>query len=418
MGLFSFARSVGSAFVSAAKSVYDTARNIAVKAIDWLADEAETFVGTVKETWRKVRPVLQRIKPYFAVAATAAKNAGFPWLSAAIVAVDTALTALMKLENSPVLQKLEKAINWAIQRARELRKKMNTEEEAQARRHKKTFEEARARLPEAARHGLDLAALVNDYVLATAGVDNLLEAGELQSFDHYLRLRATQKLLRSAEHKLEKARDIADISADDVFLVKVASDLIAPEPTLSAADTDRLDAIIAARHGKKLLPFVFEELTKAWDVALQADEKQWQADNQRLAREQVLLRRLETARKLGDLAPDEAAMLAELQSTVPALKAQADSLAKRNRERRNYVYASEGFMQMLEKSAEQLASEDRAYLLRQGSEVGTILIDCAQNGKAWEALSEDQQMLIIDFANIFEEECRARSGELEVESRA
>ena len=111
-------------------------------------------------------------------------------------------------------------------------------------------------------------------------------------------------------------------------------------------------------------------------------------------------------------------MLAELQSAVPALKASNDQLAKLNRERRNYVYASEGFMQLLEKTEEELIAEDRAYLIRQGSEVGMILIDCAQNGRPWDALSEDQQSLIIDFANIFEEDCHARGKELEVEGHA
>ena len=41
-----------------------------------------------------------------------------------------------------------------------------------------------------------------------------------------------------------------------------------------------------------------------------------------------------------------------------------------------------------------------------------IIIECAQHGKQWEELSESEQFLIIDFANIFEEASRARAARL------
>lgn len=41
-----------------------------------------------------------------------------------------------------------------------------------------------------------------------------------------------------------------------------------------------------------------------------------------------------------------------------------------------------------------------------------IIIDCAQHGKRWEELTEDEQSLIIDFANIFEEASRERASRL------
>lgn len=414
----SFVSSAVSTVASAVSKGFDAAREIAGKAIGWLADEAETFVGSVKETWKKVRPVLAAIKPFFGKAADIAFSANLPWLGRAIVLLDKALTELLKLENSPILKRLDSAIQWAIRWAREFKARMTAEEAAEARRHRKTFEEAATTLPQQVKREIDLASLINNYALASEGVESLLEAGEIADFDHYLRLRATQKLLRMAEETLRAATAVEDISDDDIFLVKIASALIAPAPIMTDAEGEHLDRIIQKRHQKNLLPFVFEELTKAWDIALQADEKRWEFDNRRVAKDRVLLRQLETQQRLGALAPEEVSMLSELQGTMPEQTAALAALEKLNRERRNYVFASEGFLQMLEKTEAQLASEGKSYVISQGREIGMILIDCAQHGKPWDALTADQQSLIIDFANIFESESHARGNLLEVEGRA
>lgn len=411
-------RSVVSAVATGARKVYETAREVAGKAIEWLADEAETFVGSVKETWKKVRPVLAAAKPYFKDAAVFAFKHKLPWLAAAILVLDRALTELFKLENSPVLKRLDAAIQWSIRWAREFKSRMTETEAAEARRHRETFAEAQASLPPQVKREIDLASLINDYALACEGVEAMLETNEIADFDHYLRLRATQKLLRMAEDTLRSAKEVESISDDDIFLVKTASALIAPTPTMTQLEGEHLDQIIQKRYQKNLLPFVFEELTKAWDLALQADEKRWELENRKVAKDRVLQRQLETQQLLGELSPEEAAMLAELQATVPGLTAATEALAKLNRERRNYVYASEGFLQLLEKSEEQLASEDKTYLISHGRDVGMILIDCAQNGKPWDDLTAEQQSLIIDFANIFETESHARGNLLEVEGHA
>ncbi|MNW04057.1 hypothetical protein D3C71_2000860 [compost metagenome] len=65
---------------------------------------------------------------------------------------------------------------------------------------------------------------------------------------------------------------------------------------------------------------------------------------------------------------------------------------------------------MLEKNPEDFA--DKEYLLNDSSAAGMIIIECAQHGKQWEELSESEQFLIIDFANIFEEASRARAARL------
>ena len=88
---------------------------------------------------------------------------------------------------------------------------------------------------------------------------------------------------------------------------------------------------------------------------------------------------------------------------------------KRNVEREHYISATEGFLQLLEKTPEQLHADDQEYLLTQGQEVGKLLIECAQNGTRWDKLSDQQQSLIADFANVFREDSIKRGEELEVE---
>ena len=77
---------------------------------------------------------------------------------------------------------------------------------------------------------------------------------------------------------------------------------------------------------------------------------------------------------------------------------------------RNYVFAAEGFLQMLEKEPEDFI--DKEYLFEDSATAGMIIIECAQFGKKWEELNKEEQMLIIDFANIFEKASRSRVKEL------
>jgi hypothetical protein len=88
-------------------------------------------------------------------------------------------------------------------------------------------------------------------------------------------------------------------------------------------------------------------------------------------------------------------------------------LAKQERECAIIFFASEGFLQILEKEVEELEAEGKGYLVAEGLRVGMIIIDCAQRGKSWEELLPEEQELIIAFSNIFEEANRERVAQLE-----
>ncbi|MEJ2795882.1 hypothetical protein WAE56_20975 [Iodobacter sp. LRB] len=410
--LFSIAKSVVSTTTKIVNTAWKKTKEVAVEAVSWMADKAESFVAKVKETWAIVKPYIQKITPLLSKIANAVP---IPWLKATILAIEKGLTALLMLENSPILKKVEEAINWAISLARKLKEAFFSEKETQeAQAHKEAFEEAAQHVQQGSEgaKAIQLAAMLNDYVLVQSAIKKIIDTDSIADFEHYLRLRATQKLLDSVEKTLSAAQHFDEISLDDIFLIKAGAKLLAEKPVLSDEEVIYLDNIIYDRHQKKLIPFVFEEMVIAWGHNLSELEHKWTNSNKEYSKEKVLHRRLETAKKLSELNSEEEEMLKELSISTPKLKSELDALAKRTREMSNYIFAAEGFLQVLEKTPEELEEEDKGYLAEEGGRVGMIIINCAQNGKTWEALDEEEQSLIIDFANIFEEESKKRVEKL------
>lgn len=418
MGFFSDCWSaikrVGSAAVEVVRTTFDNVREKARDALDWMATKAESFVGKVKEVWSKVKPFIANVvRPALKIAAEWATAAlpTFPWVATAIRAFDKALEALLNWEKSALAKQVKAAVEWVIAKAKMLRDIfLNDEEMEQATAHEEVLREAREDVRGEAGRALDLATLITQYAQLSTRIQQVLENNNISDFDHYLRLRASQKLLKDTEQRLIHAQDLEAINRDDLFLVEIGAELLKANPLVSDDQAVRLDEVIHARFGKKLIPFVFEELIMAWGCNLEQQEKDWKTLSESVARLQVQERQLKISQNLGEPSAEDKATLADIQARLPALKAQLDQLRKRNQEMRNYVYAAEGFLQVLEKQPEDFA--DDAYLLNDSQEVGMIIIDCAQHGKRWEELTEDEQSLIIDFANIFEEASRERAGRL------
>ena len=122
-----------------------------------------------------------------------------------------------------------------------------------------------------------------------------------------------------------------------------------------------------------------------------------------------MLKSLLLARDIqNELSVEEASQLENLQKEVPVGQQQLDALATKQRDIERYVGAAEGFLQLLEKTEEEIEREDRSYLLEDGVVVGKLLIDCAQNDRSFDMLSQDQQSLLTDYANVFGREAQSR----------
>ena len=87
------ARAVGSVVSSVASTVKNVAskawektKEVVAKAVNWMAEKAETFVGSVKKVWQSVRPFIDtHVRP---LVQAAAKIAPWPWLKGALTALD------------------------------------------------------------------------------------------------------------------------------------------------------------------------------------------------------------------------------------------------------------------------------------------------------------------------------------------
>lgn len=428
--------SVGSAVSSVASAVggvvsaaYNAAKDVAGKAVGWLAEKAEGFVDGVKKVWETVKPYVAQIRTVLKTAAAATANV-FPWLSGALVLLDKGLGALTAFENSPIAKKVQQAIDWSIklaQRWQNNKTENNLEEQQeherltekeliQAKKHQEDlrFAEREVVSPEQ-RHQLELASVFNDFEIARADLEKTIQSAP-EDFEHYLRLRATQKLLAMTEKKFRTAKTVDDVSADDIFLVRIASDLIKASPELSKNAAVRLDRVLTELHGKKLLPFVFEELIASWAKRADVLGKQWTQDNKALSKETTLYKYLLGAKEIqSELSADEMQQLAALEADLPKQKEALTSLATRQRDMERYVGAAEGLLQVLEKTPEQIEAEDRTYLLEESTHIGKLLIECAQTDTPFSQINKEDQSLLTDYANIFKNESKARmKGLLEV----
>ena len=180
----------------------------------------------------------------------------------------------------------------------------------------------------------------------------------------------------------------------------------------------RLDGILKQSHGKTLQSFIYEELVAAWvnqssELGVELTEMQTL-----LAKGKTDLRRLQIAKRVqNELDAQEDAELAALEKSVPELEREWEAANTRKRDVERYADAAEGFLQMLEKSPEQLEQEDRLYVVEDGEIVGRIIIDVAEKKTPFGSLSADDQAVITDFANIFHAQAKQRmKAVLEIEA--
>lgn len=401
-----------SSFVSKVSSAISTVvkkgKEIAAKAIGWLADEAETFVGDVQKIWRTVQPYISKARATLLVAA---KSVPWPWAKGLALGLERALAFVEQLDKHPVAENLQKAVDWVIRMAREIKTKILDDLEIKtAEQNAKDIAEAMSLVPEEEKQALKASELVNSYLLVKAKVARAVSQNSIKSFEHYLRIRAAQKLLGGYQQIMDNLQSIENVDPDLFFIIEASEELISDQPHLSESQAERLDVVTIKLFGKPLVPFVFEEMIIAWALDVDAIEQQWAVLNKDLAKDKVMRRRLELSQGIEPLTAEEQVYLANLVVSTEKDSQTLHALDTTAREKRNYVYASEGFLQLLEKDEATLIEEDREYLAEEGGQVGMLLIECAQNGRPWASLSQDERALITDFANIFKTDCKARGA--------
>lgn len=414
----SFVSSVGSSIGRAASSVWNSAKEMGSRALNWMAEKAENFVGNIKDVWNNVKPFLTHIQVAVRAAATATATT-WPWLSGALLVLDKGIEYLKTIDSSPIMQKINKAIEWAIHAAKTYKnhKEANAaseytdEELKEAQKHQETLQFAERETPnQETQNAIAFASLINDYRISSTLVSKTINDNNVSDFTHYLRLRATQKLLVLSEKRFSEAKTIDDLSADDIFIVRIASDLIKSDPKLSSEAAQRLDRLLAARYKTKLAPFIFEEMIASWNKQADTAQQNWKNNSTELSALKTQKKRLQISERIqeGGLDPAEQEQLIDLNKRIPEIEDRLQTAETEQRDLDTYVGAAEGFLQLLEKDPDQLEKEGRIYLLEKGTKVGEILISCAQNKTSFESLNDNEKILLTDYSNIFKEEAATR----------
>jgi len=411
--LCSVASSAWKTTKSAVSSAWETTKSVATKAVSFLAEKGEAIVETIKKVWKTVKPYIAKVRDGLKAAAKAV-GVKFPWLSAGLLFIEKALHAIEKFSDSKLAKKIDDAIRTILKMAKGMHEKyLNKKEMEEAIQREEDLKKAESFVEGDEKDAILVSKMLNAYMMISTSIQNILtEKVSLVDFEHYLRLRAAQKLLLIAEDALSTAQSLKDITPDDLFIIDMGQNLIKDNPSLSDEEASRLDSIICSKHNKKLLTFVFEEMIVSWSANLNELEAEWVIKNKAVAKMKVSLRSLENEQMLVELSKEATEELVALKAKLSGEIERVGLLEKRKREKGNYIYAAEGLLQTIEKSPEELEAEDKDYLIDDSSVIGKLIIDCAQYGKKWEKLTEEEQSLISDYSNIFEESCKQRTKEL------
>ena len=178
-------------------------------------------------------------------------------------------------------------------------------------------------------------------------------------------------------------------------------------------DALKLDRIIKRRfNGKSLLPFVFEELVYSWTLKLNQMEQEWDSLNKDISKLKTSLRQLKIKGQIEKLSILEEADIIKLSEDIRDNSYLLNEKQISNRSMKTYILAAEGFLQILEKTEDYWIEQDKEWILEDSQEVGLLIIECAENNKPWDELTDDQQSIISDFANIFAEDSKQRRKEM------
>lgn len=416
--VISTGKAVGNAIIKGGQAVeriaskaFGIAKNMAVKACDWIAEKGERFIDNAKEVYKTVKPYLEKARPFMNSAAMMVAPM-FPWAAAGLVFVGKVLDHLFALENSEIAQLLEHTIEGVIKTSQVIKERYLTNEEMEAARgYQKTLKQVLDMdLEEKQEKAIALIEMLNNYALLKNDLKDALDQGVVD-FQQYLKLRAVQKLLDEATNKLTQSRDIADINNDDIFIVNIAQAMLRSSE-LSPDDAIRLDEIVNDRFGKSLIPFVFEELMAVWVKKQKTLEKEWEVCSQEVSTQKVCKTRLEVQQKTSELTQEEKQTYEKLLTRLNGLETKLTRLDKERRSMKSYLYAAEGFLQILEKDEETLIKEDKDYLIDDSTQIAGIIIRVASNNIDWDCLTQEEQSLITDYANIFSKEGDIRAQKL------
>lgn len=406
----SFCSRVASSVASGVGSVLSAAKNVVTKAVTFIAEKADVVISAVKNTWEVIKPHIGKARIALQLFA---KSVPIPWMKAVALGLDRGLAFLETIEKSELAKKISKAIDWVIEASKNFKEKILTPlEMREAEQRKAELDEASQVMSGAEKKSIQLTSLINDYLLIQSRIEVIFNNDAVQDFQHYLRLRATQKILRKTVQTLSVAQSSDEITEDDIFLTRVGAVLLETDPSLSESDTVRFNRIVKIKFGKELIPFVFEEMIGAWTADVNDLQLKWNEANDKVAVRKREIKTLEREQKLGKISNEHLSELKKLKGGLPDLVIDLEALGEQKLTKSIYVSAAEGFIQLLEKTEEELIKANQQYLITEGEKVGFIVTQAMEQNKKLSDLSTEEQSLVNQFANVFAASANERAKQL------
>ncbi|GAB1366035.1 hypothetical protein MASR1M36_09060 [Candidatus Cloacimonadaceae bacterium] len=397
MSVWSLLGSTIGAIVNVAVQAVEEVIDVAKQAIIWIADQGPVVWEGIEKVWSYTKRI---IKP---VLIFGAKYAPIPILRTIAKILFIIIEVLERVLDQQTMDKVRKAFEWCIDAAKKIKGYLLNEAERREAQQRGVVLQQAAENPaisDEQRRAIVIARIVNEYVLLQNEInDYLADKRSFVDYDHYLRVRAAHKLLDLTEQKLsDQDSELFDFSDDDMFILYISNNLICDNSRASDEELERLDRIIWEISGKKLLPFVFEELLLAWTKVVEEGEREWAVVNGTLAEMTVKLRTAENVVLFGGKTD---IVIEPLRKQVDKEKANLDALSNINNYRWLLVNAAEGFLQILEGNAN---VADTPYLLNKGDQIGRLIIECQEMGRDFNDLTDREKALLVDFSNIFKKD--------------
>ena len=394
-----------------ARAAVQTLREVSASALILMGEAGDAILDGAKKVWRVVSPHVNTVRTLLQVTA---RHAPWPWVASVAHALDITLAALTAFDRSPVARLVEAAVQWMIQKGKDLKQRaerdaftdVDAKAVAEAETHGNTMRLAMKDAPAEVRQHLKTGAMFADIEVVAGKLNERIKNCEVSetNFDFYLRIRATQKLLLRLVRNVNSAESDAEISEDDHFLAQVARELIKDDPSLTPEDAMRLDAVLLRTTGMRLDAFVLEELVPAfkarWEQLAKDLELLTHSAGEPLARQRVLEQSKAFAfdKRLSDVEQRE---LDELCESLPALEASLVELREKTSFTLVCAGAAEGLVQMLGQATEDASDEDLEYELEKMRLITGTLTQCYVDPDAWKNLPADVKGRMTRIAHIY-----------------
>lgn len=167
---------------SVVEAVIDTAKSV----VSWVADKATKVWDGVKRAWNFIKTV---VKPVLKVIVHLIP---FPIVKKAVQVIIVAIELLEKVLDHPVVQKIQKAVEWCLDKAKKLRDiGLSEVERREALERRKLLNKATDNLigHDQEKKAIYIAKIINEFIILRTEINEYLEDNAtLVDFDHYLRL--------------------------------------------------------------------------------------------------------------------------------------------------------------------------------------------------------------------------------------